>query len=372
MESTARAQKQVAPWFWIALLWLGVSLFDATQNVMVMRSEGMHHRWFYLYLTLCLRWIPWALATPLIVHLGKLYPPTKLRPISGWIMHLAAGGAIGLAFAALNAVMEIAWNPWADPSGTAPLSRLVRDHFLNGLLAVVVLYSSVLALSYVLESRQRLMRQEADTARLNEQLSKAQLQVLQQQIQPHFLFNTLNAVSSLVRQNRNEDAVDVIATLGDLLRRVVEGSEKQQVPLQEEIQFLEKYLDIQRVRFSDQLKISVNVPDDLLMARVPSLILQPMVENAFKHGIAKRARGGEIQIEAARSNGSLVLSVYNQGPRLSADWQTQDNGIGIANLRTRLHNLYGKRSEFTLRDEEPEGVRASVSLPFASSTSAEK
>jgi len=365
VDQATKAQQPLPPWIWIALLWLGVGLFDATQNVMVMRSEGMHHYWGYLYLTLFLSWMPWALGTPLIVHLGKLYPPRRLYPIQGWLFHVLACLVIGLAYAASTALLEVAWNPWANPSGPGAFTQLLEQHFLNGLLGTVVLYGSVLAISYVLESRQRLARQEAEAARLNEQLSKSQLQVLQQQIQPHFFFNTLNAITSLIRQGRNQDAIKVIATLGDLLRRVLEGSEKQQVPLQQEIEFLEKYLDIQRVRFSDQVRVNLTVPDELLSAQVPSLILQPLVENAFKHGIANRSRGGEIEISAARSNGSLVLTVYNQGSQLSRNWETSASGIGITNLRTRLRNLYGAQANFNLCNAGPEGVRATVSMPFS-------
>jgi len=359
-------------WLWIALLWLGVGLFDATQNVIVMRSEGMHHAWGYLYLTLLVSWLPWALATPVVVYLGQTHPPTRLKPVTTWLIHLSAAAAIAFTYAAWRAVLEIAFNPWAEPSGPGSFTPMLKVHFYNGLLATVVLYSSILALSYVVESQKRLSRQETEAARLNEQLSRTQLQVLQQQIQPHFLFNTLNAITALIREKRSDDAVSIVVGLGDLLRRVVEGSSKQQVPLREEIEFLEKYIEIQRVRFCDRVRVDLDVPSELLAAEVPSFILQPLVENALKHGIAKSAPGGEIQISAARSNGQLILSVYNDGPGLSPAWNGNASGVGIPNLRSRLYNLYGDRSEFGLRNEKPEGVRASVSLPFVSSSKVEQ
>jgi two-component system LytT family sensor kinase len=352
-------------WFWIALLWLGIGLFDATQNVVVMRSEGMHHAWGYLYLTLLLSWLPWGLATPIVVRFGQRHPPTRLRPLTTWLIHLSTAAGIALAYAAWRAVLEIALNPWAEPSGPGSFIHILNLQFCNSLLGTVVLYLSILALSYLMESRQRLARQETETARLNEQLSKAQLQVLQQQVQPHFLFNTLNAITGLILEKRNEDAVSVIAGLSDLLRGVLEGSGKQHVPLREEVEFLEKYIEIQRLRFSDRLRVDLDVPAELLAAQVPSLILQPLVENALKHGIAKRAQGGDIRISATRSNGSLVLSVYNDGAGVSPGWEKSTCGIGIPNLRTRLHSLYGQRSQFSLQNETPHGVRANVSLPFS-------
>jgi len=178
------------------------------------------------------------------------------------------------------------------------------------------------------------------------------------------LFNTLNAVSGLVREGRNDDAVSMIAGLSDFLRRVLDDSTRQQVPLGEEMEFAQKYLDIQKVRFAERLQLSVDVPRELYPAQVPSLILQPMVENAIKHGIAKRAQGGSIRIAASRCNGMLVLSVCNDGPSLPADWEMTRSGIGISNVRTRLQSLYGDAFELSLRNQEAGGVAVSVSLPF--------
>jgi LytS/YehU family sensor histidine kinase len=193
---------------------------------------------------------------------------------------------------------------------------------------------------------------------------KAQLSALRRQIEPHFLFNTLNAIAGLVREKRNDSAVTMIAGLSDFLRRVLEDSNRQQVPLGEELEFAQKYLDIQKVRFVERLECSVNVPGELLLAQVPTLILQPMVENAIKHGIAKRAQGGAIRIAAVRSNGVLRLSVYNDGPGLPEGWEKKRLGIGISNMRTRLQSLYGDAFDLSMRNQNPGGVEVSVSLPF--------
>jgi two-component system LytT family sensor kinase len=359
-------------WFWIALIWSGVGLFDATQNVFVMRAEGMHHAWLRLFVTLLVSWLPWALATPLILRLGHRYPPTQLRPVYTWLIHLAAAAGIGLFQSAWIAGLDKLLNPWANPSPYGPFIPLWSDKFYNGLLSYVVLYSAILAISYVLDSRERLARQQTETARLNEQLSKAQLDALRRQIEPHFLFNTLNAIAGLVRENRNEAAVSMIAGLSDFLRRVTAESSRQQVPLAEEIDFLQKYLDIQKIRFADRLQLSMDVPKELFLAQVPSLILQPIVENAIKHGIGKRAQGGAIRIAACRRNGMLTLSVYNDGPGLPPDWESGRSGIGISNLRTRLESLYRNAFELSMTNQEPDGVEVSISLPFSLVAIAEK
>ena len=213
----------------------------------------------------------------------------------------------------------------------------------------------------------RFAMQEAETARLNEQLSKAQLNALRRQIEPHFLFNTLNGIAGLVRAGNSEAAVRMIAGLSDFLRRVVNDSDRQRVPLAEELEFTQKYLDIQQARFAERLKFSVDVPAELLPAQVPSLILQPLVENAVKHGIAQRLQGGAIHIAAARSNGTLTLRVFNDGPGLASGWERNANGIGISNVRTRLESLYGSAFELGLRNLHG-GVEASVSIPYVSET----
>jgi two-component system, LytTR family, sensor kinase len=355
---------QPTPWFWIALLWGSLGLFDATQTVFVMRAEGMHHAWVELFLTLLLCYFPWALATPVILRLGGKYPPVRLRPISTWVIHLVACATINLGVAAWNAWLEAMLNPWASSTGPGPFRLLWFYKFYSGMLSSLFLYAIIIAVSYIVDSRERLAFQQTETARLNEQLSKAQLDALRRQIEPHFLFNTLNAIAGLVREKRNDAAVDMIAGLSDFLRRVVEDSSHQQVPLGDEMEFVQKYLDIQKVRFAERLQLSIDVPQELFAAQVPSLILQPMVENAIKHGIAKRAQGGLIRIAATRDNGLLTLSVYNDGPRLPADWDEIRSGIGISNIRTRLHGLYGDACNLTLRNLEPGGVEASVSVPF--------
>jgi len=349
-------------WFWIAAIWTAAGLFNATQTVLIMRAEGMHHAWAQLFVTLLLSWLPWALATPLVLRLGR-DAPLHLRRFSTWGTHLAACAAIGLVSAAWTTAVEELLNPWATPDPD-PFSYAWLHKFYNGLLLYLILYVAILLVSYMLDSRERLALQQTETARLNEQLSKARLDALRRQIEPHFLFNSLNAIVGLVREKRNDAAVSMIVGLSDFLRRVLEDSNRQEVPLGEELEFARKYLEIQKVRFVERLHFSVDVPTELLLAQVPSLILQPMVENAVKHGIAKRVQGGAIRITAFRSNGKLTLSVYNDGPSLPATSEKAHAGIGISNMRTRLQSLYGDAFHLDMQNQEPGGVAVSISVPF--------
>lgn len=363
METKYRAASS-RRWLWFASIWLGFGLIDATQTVLVMRAEGMHHAWVNLFFTTVFSWLPWALATPLVMQLGHRFPPVKLRPFATWRVHAAACATVGLIFTAWTTLLVRLFNPYANSSPLEPFVGVWLGKFFNGILSLLVLYAAILAVNYVLDAKERSAFQQTEAARLNEQLAKAQLDALRRQIEPHFLFNTLNAVAGLIREGRSNDAVSMIAGLSDFLRRVLEDSTQQQVPLREEIEFTQKYLDIQKVRFAERLQLSVDIPKELYPAQVPSLILQPMVENAVKHGIAKRAQGGAIRIAASCCNGMLTLSVCNDGPSLQADWEKTRSGIGISNVRTRLRSLYGDAFALSMRNQDGGGVEVSVSLPL--------
>jgi two-component system LytT family sensor kinase len=352
-------------WIWIAATWTGVGLIDATQNVFSMQSQGMHHAWVKLFVTLTLSWLPWAIATPFVIQLGRRYPP-GLKP-SWWLIHMSAAAGIAVIAAAWVTLLEVLLQPWMPQEHSESFLDLWRYKMYSNSLSSLILYSFILAISFALDSRGRLAMQQAETARLNEQLSNAQLSALRQQIEPHFIFNALNAVVGLVRENRKEAAVNMIVALSDFLRRVAKDFKDPQVRLAQELEFLEKYLEIQKARFAGRLNITLQVPAELLGARVPSLILQPLVENAIKHGIEKRAQGGAVRVAAASSGGRLNLSVYNDGPLLEEKFlegQAQaPNGIGLSNLRTRLELLYGSDFEMTLQNRDADGVQVSVSLP---------
>jgi two-component system, LytTR family, sensor kinase len=344
-------------WLWIASVWIGLGLIDATQTVFSMRAQGMHHAWVRLFFTLTFAWLPWAAATPLVRNLGRKYPPVKWTGL----VHLAACAGIGLAAGGWLAGMEVLLNPWATSPPPGPFVTHWKNTFESGIVSDLVLYAAILAISYVIDSKQRLAHQQTETARLSEALYKAQLHALRRQLEPHFLFNALNSISGLVREHKNDAAVSMIAGLSDFLRRCLEESDRQEVPLGQEMEFVQKYLDIQKVRYADRMNLDVQVPDELLSAQLPTLILQPLAENAVKHGIAKRAQGGTIRISACRSGSMLNLTVYNDGPKHR---QGPISGIGISNVRNRLQRLYGDRFELHLHDQESGGFEVSVSVPF--------
>jgi two-component system LytT family sensor kinase len=350
-------------WIWISSLWLGLGLFDASQTLLTMHAQGMHHPWLRLFFTVVAGYIPWALATPLVLYLGRNYPLIPVR-LTNWLRHVAACLGIALVVAGVAAGLEVLLNPWGNPAGPGSFLASLPVKVGSGLLGSLVLYAFIIIVTSVLDAKQRLAAQQAETARMNEQLMKAQLEALRRQIEPHFLFNTLNAISGLVRENRGDDATHMIAELSEFLRQVMGASARHQVSLAEEIEFVDRYVAIQKVRLVDRLQFVVSVPPELLTAQVPSFLLQPVVENAIVHGIAKRVQAGSIRISAARDDGTLTLVVYNDGPALPGDSNAMRSGIGIANLRERLRTLYGPAFTVSMTEQSTTGMAVSISLPF--------
>jgi two-component system, LytTR family, sensor kinase len=357
-------KKRVRWWAWVAAIWMALGVFDATQTVFTMRAQGMHHSWVQLFIALSLTWVPWMLATPVAIYLGHRYRPVSIKPLSTWVIHVSAVIVIAIVVAAWGAALDRWLHPWAPDEIQLSYLREWLTRLGTGLATAMVLYAFILTAGYLLDSRSRLANQAIDAARLNEQLSNAKLSALRQQIEPHFIFNALNAATGLVREGRNDAAVSMLVGLSDFLRRVATDHGDAQVALAQELEFLEKYLDIQKVRFADRLTVTMHVPAELLQAEIPSLLLQPLVENAIKHGIAKTVKGGVIRIAATNSGGKLRLRIYNDGPCLEAGWDAERGGIGLANLRTRLGLLYGTEFELRLANHDAGGVQASVTLPY--------
>ncbi len=201
-------------------------------------------------------------------------------------------------------------------------------------------------------------------ARLETRLVRASLDALKMQLHPHFLFNTLNTITSLIRNSRTREAEDVVAGLGELLRRSLEHRQEAMETLEHELEFLHRYFEIESIRFQDRLKVEFDIAPNCRPAFVPSLLLQPLAENAMKHGISKDPAARRLKISAARDGTRLILTVYNDGPPLPRDEGALRNGIGVQNTRTRLQMLYGDEARLWLRDQPPCGVRAEIIIPF--------
>jgi len=237
--------------------------------------------------------------------------------------------------------------------------------FLGQSFIEIFSYFSVVAIAHAVDYYALFHEREVAASRLEAELLTAQLQSLEMQLRPHFLFNTLHTVASLVRTRRNADAVRMIAGLSDLLRASLRPDAAAEVPLQEELAFVQRYLEIERIRFQDRLRTRITAGPEVLDALVPSLILQPLVENAIRHGIELRAAPGEIVLRADRQNGTLCLRVQDSSSGSSivspGRWGP---GIGLSITRARLRQLDGDRQPFERAAIAEGGAIARIELPF--------
>ena len=313
-------------------------------------------------------WYEWALLAPIIFWVCRTFRLERRSWLKGLAVYLCAGlllaGIHGVLCAAA-AVLQ-GWVT-AKPIEFGPSLRGIlanRTHYNLAVYAVIVCAWS--AWDYYGKFRER----EAQAAELAGRLAQAQLQALRMQLNPHFLFNALNAVSSLMLKDVPA-ANKMLSRLGDLLRHSLEKSDQQEVPLQQEIEFLRRYLEIEQIRFGERLQLKVEIDASTLGAAVPNLILQPLVENAIRHAIEPQEAAGQIELRSLRANGRLLLQVSDNGPGLappiakaaevSGDSRER---IGLNNTRERLRKLYGENQQFDLVGNASGGVTASLSIPF--------
>jgi hypothetical protein len=350
-------------WRWIAGAWAAGALFDACQTVVIMRLEGRTQPWLPLFLIEFVLWLPWALATPFIVDLALRHPIIRNLHVRTFALHLALFAATSAIVESWYAWLQTLFNPWGNKRWPTFVETFSTS-LVYQILTFVIAYALILTVTYLVDARNRITRQVTEAARLNEELTRAQLTALRRQLEPHFMYNTLNTIAGLVRDRRNQAAVNMVVGLSELLRRASDDWHRAEVTLAEEVGYLQRYLDIQKVRFGDRLSVSLHIPGELLSAKVPNLLLQPLVENAIKHGISRRVAGGSVRIVGEGRQRTLFLTVSNDGPCTQEDLDATRTGVGLANLRSRLRLLHGDRSELVLKRAGDEGVEVVVTLPL--------
>lgn len=288
-------------------------------------------------------------------------------------MHLGLAFVVGFGIDLITDFIRhyVIRPPWTQGEPFYPLEDLFALDFLFELTSYLGILAAGFARNYFLRYQERLQQ----TAELKAQLAQARLETLRMQINPHFLFNTLHAISSLVERDP-KGVRRIIARLSNLLRYTLEDSSRQEVPLREELQFLAGYLEIQEIRFQDDLKVEQKVDADVLDALVPNLILQPIVENAIKHGVSRTTGTGRLTIEAHSIDDKwLELVVRDNGPGLPSSDNTDDNhsrlkdkGLGLTNVETRLEGLYGDQQALILESPPDGGLAARIRIPFHRTT----
>jgi len=351
----------------VAAFWLLILMLTVGRRTIDPRGPSIATPQLWL-LREALEFLLWGLLTPGIFWLTRRYGFERtewLRPV---LLHVSIAVAVALVIDTFG-LLTFNWLLAEDGNVMPydPLSRLVTLGFLDELIIYLVVLAAGFARDYFLRYRERLEQTallEADKARLQAQLTEAQLQTLRMQLNPHFLFNTLHAVSSLVERDPS-GVRRMIARLSELLRYTLEYSSAQEIPLHQELDLMNRYLEIQQIRFQDRLDLIEEIAPDTTDALVPNLILQPLVENAIKHGISHLEGEGRIKVRAWRDGDGLCLRVEDNGAGIAGDGAPDlRQGVGLRNTRARLEGLYGDAHRLRFESAAPHGLAVEITVPF--------
>ena len=355
-------------WPYWALLILLVSLLgylSAWESYASSYSDGHYYLdWGRALSWDLIGWNLWVALAPFALLVGRRFRLDRRNWLRALVVYVPAGVAFALAHSALLIFIHyfVIHGPDALPAFLANKRYVLLSDFLTS----VIIYVLVLTFGHALDYYQRYREEELKTTRLESQLAQAQLTALKMQLHPHFLFNTLHSISALQLEDVAA-AQKMTARLGDFLRITLENVNMQEVTLGREVEFLKCYLDIERIRFGRRLTTNLSIAPDALDARVPNLILQPIVENAIRHGIAPRSANGQIDISAGRVDGMLRVEVRDNGPGLPAAAAAAGplrEGVGLANTRARLAQLYGPGHGFRLANAPEGGLVVTLEIPF--------
>lgn len=354
-------------WIRLALIWgiwtfIGI-VFTLQSYFTSFRSEKPAPLLDSLYVQMTWAYL-WALATPLVLWASARLPIERNNWMRSALLHVPLSVLLSAFLTALGHI--VLWFYWGWSMGRSlsfeRMGRFVVANFSEG----IGIYLLIALTSYAFSYYRRYREGQVKTLMLEAQLSQAQLHALKMQLHPHFLFNTLHSISALLNKD-TESARRMITRLGDFLRLTLDNSGSQEITLRQEMEFLSCYLEIERIRFQDRLVTHLEVAHQTLDAKVPNLILQPIVENAIRHGIAPRSTPGLIEIGAEKRNGTLRIQVRDNGPGLPG-LRTSENlfqkGLGLANTETRLERLYGSAHLFDLSNNPAGGLVVTLEIPF--------
>jgi two-component system, LytTR family, sensor kinase len=343
----------------ILIGWTLIGLFFTSQvlfNSLYMDKRMPTGNVFFMQMSICYLW---ALATPLVLWLARRFRIDRDKWLRRTSFHLGIGTLLVGSMSAVHYPLFLTY--FGHLEYLTPLRDL--QYVLYNLDRQLSIYWLMVLLVHALNYYQSFRRGELRSSRLETQLAQSQLEALKMQVHPHFLFNTLHSISALLNRD-TEAARRMITRLGDFLRLTLENAGAQEVTLQEEMEFLNKYLEIERIRFRDRLTTQVDVDPSMLDVRVPNLILQPIVENAMRHAIATQHEG-RIEIKAFPRNGSLRIQVKDNGPGLNDESLTNQSGtgVGLSNTRARLQRLYGTKHMFELTNGPNGGLVVTLEVP---------
>ncbi|HKP87646.1 MAG TPA: histidine kinase [Blastocatellia bacterium] len=344
-------------------IWTLFGVFLTSQSGLAFTRRETPFAWYKVFTAEMSFAYLWAALTPLTLWLARRFPIERGQLHRSIVVHIFASVVIGFLTRAFRDLLFMYFV--FPPKYPFSISKLFFNVYLFFDYGSMI-YWLIFLVSFAFNYYRRYRGGEIRASRLEAQLAQAELQALKMQLHPHFLFNTLHSISALVR--KDPDGADkMIARLGDFLRLTLDSARAQEVSLEQELEFLKCYLDIERLRFKDRLTVNMKIEQQALNARLPNLILQPIVENAIRHGIAPRTQPGHIEIEARRFNGILHVQVTDNGPGIQSNGNTGrilKEGIGLSNTQARLQQLYGAEQRLDLANTAKGGLTVILEIPF--------
>lgn len=341
--------------------WLLVGLLWGAQSTFAAGLRGEDAALTGAIVTAMVQVVPWIPMTLAVAWLTLRFPLSSAAWRSSLAVHLAAFPLV--AWMANVLVVLGFWIVGGQLQGISELAgqgvywAAQRIHFM------ALVYAAVAGVTQLLRSRRDLRARELALARQEGQLARARLEALTAQLRPHFLSNTLHTIGQLWRSGRADEADGLLDRLGALFQRVQSNTRRLEVPLEEELSMVRDYLELERARFHDRLRVEVDADPEALPCAVPPLLLQPLVENAIRHGISARSSAGRLAVTARRANGRLTLTVEDDGPGIDAPARTPGSGTGLSNTRERLEQMYGSEHEMRIETPEGGGTRVRLELP---------
>jgi sensor histidine kinase YesM len=353
----------------ILAAWLGLGLTEALKAVIAERLRGETMGLDVALIANLPWWLGWAGLTP-----PAIWVASRVRFDRGrWLGPLAVHLGVAAALAAIHLIgVGVLFYLTVARGGFFPtLEDLLQNWADTFVIVEILTYGAVVCGYYAIDYRRRFRERELEAARLavraaqaEARMHEAQLTALRAELNPHFLFNALNAVGALIRRREPGSALDVLARLGDLLRATLGRSERHEIPLAQELDYVRRYLEIEQTRYSDRLTVRHDIAADAADALVPTLLLQPLVENAVRHGVAGRPGPGEVLVHARRQNGDLGITIEDTGPGFPAGGTAVAEGVGLRNTRERLAQLYGAAGRLEIANRPGGGARVRVVLPY--------
>lgn len=359
---TVLAAKHWSRWTLFLAFWTIVGLAFASQFYLSSARAGWSVTWEQAVFSSLGDWYVFALLSIPAIKLARMFPFQRKTWLAVGTIHILGSILLSAGYIVLRAWLAQLYS--LTTPAPVPFGRAFAPLLAKPFQYYLWVFWVIMAVSHAFDYYQKYHERELRASELEKSLAQAKLRALQSQLNPHFLFNTLHTISALM--HKDVDAADrMIMKLSELLRLALDNTETHEVPLSQELDFLKRYLEIEQTRFQKRLTVEMEIAPDTLGAEVPNLVLQPLVENAIRHGIERHARPGRIVLRSARRNGELCLEVQDNGSGIPEGGLKRE-GIGISNTRDRLQQLYGEAQKFELQNVATGGLLARVTIPFHS------